>query len=313
MPAPGSRFWPVTGSPQPVPVCLGFAATDSEGINALPTDPANVPTPSDAANVAASARRGIQSVTTGFRVLAALASEPESATLGTIAARARLSASQAHRYLASLIASGMAHQDTASSRYNLGPQAIQIGLAALARTDVFAEADPAIADFVRKTGRTTLIAALGPLGPTIVRWHAGRIPVSTSLSVGSVLPLLGSATGHVFLSLMGDDEAAGAIAYLVSAAAHRRTRDVAAIRKSVRAAMSTSVDELLIPGLRATAVPILDIQSRAALVVTVMATPAFARRDDKTVVETLKNTCKQLTERIGGRWPKPFIPKVKST
>ena len=241
--------------------------------------------PIAAATGAARTRRGIQSVTTGFRVLAALASEPESATLGTIAARANLSASQAHRYLASLIASGMAHQDPSSGLYNLGPQAIQIGLAALARTAVFAEADPAIAAFVRKTGRTTLIAALGPLGPTIVRWHAGRVPVSTSLSVGSVLPLLGSATGHVFLSFMSDDEAAGAIAHRGPAAAHRRARDVAAIRKQVRATMSASVDELLIPGLRATAVPILDIQDRAALVVTVMATPAFARRG-------LENNCR---------------------
>jgi DNA-binding IclR family transcriptional regulator len=304
-------FSPVTGSPQAVLVCLGFAATDSEGINALPTDPANGQTASDGTAIATPARRGIQSVTTGFRVLAALAAEPESATLGVIAARAKLSASQAHRYLASLIASGMAHQDAASGRYNLGPQAIQIGLAALARTDVFAEADPAIAAFVRETGRTTLIAALGPLGPTIVRWHAGRMPVSTSLSVGSVLPLLGSATGHVFLSFMRDDEADGAIAHFVPAAAHRRTRDAAAIRKDVRTAMSTSVDELLIPGLRATAVPILDIQDRAALVATVMATPAFARRDDKAVVEKLKNTCKQLTERIGGRWPKPLASKRK--
>jgi DNA-binding IclR family transcriptional regulator len=274
----------------------------------LPTDPANGPTPPEAA---IPARRGIQSVTTGFRVLAALAAEPESATLGTIAARAKLSASQAHRYLASLIASGMAHQDAASGRYNLGPQAIQIGLAALARTDVFAEADPAIADFVRKTGRTTLIAALGPLGPTIVRWHAGRVPVSTSLSVGSVLPLVGSATGHTFLSFMRDDEAEGAIAHLIPDATHRRTREAAAVRKGVRAAMSASVDEMLIPGLRATAVPILDIQDRAALVVTVMATPAFARRDDKTVIETLKNTCKQLTERIGGRWRKPLTTAEK--
>lgn len=297
--------------------CLGFAATrprfapsNLQGSNRLPTVPttdAVTPDPADAAP----ARRGIQSVTTGFRVLAALASEPESATLGTIAARARLSASQAHRYLASLIASGMAHQDAASGRYNLGPQAIQIGLAALARTDVFAEADPEIAEFVRKTGRTTLIAALGPLGPTIVRWHAGRVPISTSLSVGSVLPLLGSATGHVFLSFMSPDEAEGAIAHHVPAAVHRRARDVSAIRKDVRAAMSASVDELLIPGLRATAVPILDIQNRAALVVTVMATPAFARRDDKTVVETLKNTCKQLTTRVGGPWLKPLISKRK--
>jgi DNA-binding IclR family transcriptional regulator len=244
-------------------------------------------------------RRGIQSVNIGFRVLAALAAEPGPATLGAVAKQSGLSASQAHRYLASLIASGMAHQDASSGRYDLGPQAIQIGLAALARTDVFAEADPAIAAFTRETGRTTLVAARGPLGPTIVRWHPGRPPVTTSLTVGSVLPLLGSATGHVFLSFMNAEEAAGALEH----EAIKRSVDVDVIRKKVRGAMSASVDEMLIPGLRATAVPILDIQARAALVVTVIATSAFDRRQDQAVVEKLMQVCRSLTEKIGGQWP----------
>jgi DNA-binding IclR family transcriptional regulator len=248
-------------------------------------------------------RRGIQSVNIGFRVLQALAAEPAAATLGAVAKRSDLSASQAHRYLASLIASAMAHQDPSSGRYDLGPQAIQIGLAALARTDVFAEADPAVAAFTRETGRTTLVAARGPTGPTIVRWHAGRVPVTTSLTVGSVLPFLGSATGHVFLSFMTPDEAAGALEDDAETAERGSAIDVAAIRKQVRETMSASVDELLIPGLRATAVPILDIQGRAALVVTVMATPAFDRRKDKAVVDALRQVCRQLTEKNGGRWP----------
>src|SRR5947207_13203086 len=149
------------------------------GIPGMITDDADQP----AAHDAPASRRGIQSVEIGFRVLAALAVEPQPSTLGAVAKRSGLSASQTHRYLASLIASGMAHQDASSGRYDLGPQAIQVGLAALARTDVFAEADPMIAEFTRETGRTTLVAARGPLGPTIVRWHAARRPVTTSLTV----------------------------------------------------------------------------------------------------------------------------------
>lgn len=247
-------------------------------------------------------RRGIQSVDIGFRVLAALATETQPATLSAVAQRSGLSASQAHRYLASLIASGMAHQATSSGRYELGPQAIQIGLAALARTDVFAETDPAIADFTRDTGRSTLVAARGPLGPTIVRWHAGRTPVITSLAVGSVLPLLGSATGHAFLAFMGAEECLGAVEAAQAADARAATVDVDTICSRVRADMSASVDELLIPGLRATAVPILDIQGRAALVATVMATPAFARQDDAAIVQKLQSVCRTLTERLGARW-----------
>lgn len=275
-----------TRKPRPV--------TTSKAVKGLRIDRESDATPSP--------RRGIQSVNIGFRVLAALAAEPESATLGVVAKRSGLSASQAHRYLTSLIASGMAHQDASSGRYDLGPQAIQIGLAALARTDVFADADPAIAAFTRETGRTTLVAARGPLGPTIVRWHAGRPPVTTSLTVGSVLPLLGSATGHVFLSFMDDKEAAGAIE--AEKPVDERAVDVDGIRNKVRGAMSASVDEMLIPGLRATAVPILDIQARAALVVTVIATSAFDRRHDQAVVERLMQVCRSLTEKIGGRWAK---------
>lgn len=260
------------------------------------------PKPHAAAVITPSPRRGIQSVGIGFRVLAALASEPEAATLGAVAKRANLSASQAHRYLASLVAAGMAAQNATSGRYELGPQAIQIGLAALARTDIFAEADPAIAAFTRETGRTTLVAARGPLGPTIVRWHPGRIPVITSLAVGSVLPLLRSATGHAFLGFMSDEEVAGVIA---NEKAHNRrgaTIDTTVIRKQVRKAMSASVDEMLIPGLRATAVPILDIQNRAALVVTAIATSAFARKEDAAIIARLQTVCRSLTERLGAHW-----------
>jgi DNA-binding IclR family transcriptional regulator len=270
---------------------------------AMPTpslivDDTDQPTADDAP----ASRRGIQSVEIGFRVLAALAAESQPSTLGAVAKRSGLSASQTHRYLASLIASGMAHQDPSSGRYDLGPQAIQVGLAALARTDVFAEADPMIAEFTRETGRTTLVAARGPLGPTIVRWHAGRRPVITSLTVGSVLPLLGSATGHAFLGFMSPEELAGAIEQETASDPRAADIDVAAIRQRVRKAMSASVDEMLIPGLRATAVPILDIQGHVALVATVMATPAFARKDDEKIVKTLKSVCQALTVRLGARW-----------
>jgi DNA-binding IclR family transcriptional regulator len=249
---------------------------------------------------AAGQRRGIQSVDIGFRVLTALAAEPEPAPLGTIAKRAGLSPSQAHRYLASLIASGMARQHESSGRYELGPQAIQIGLAALARTDVFAEADPAIATFTRDTGRTTLLAARGPLGPTIVRWHPGPRPIVTSLAVGSVLPLFSSATGFVFLAFMNDEEIAAA---LKTEGVRRSAADVGAVRRKVRTAMYATVDELLIPGLRAVAVPILDIQGRVALVATAIATNAFAREEDDDIRGKLQSACRTLTERLGAAWP----------
>ncbi len=248
-------------------------------------------------------RRGIQSVEIGFRVLAAVAAESQPATLGAIAKRAGLSASQAHRYLASLIAGGMAHQAASSGRYELGPQAIQIGLAALARTDVFAEADPAIAAFTRDTGRSTLVAARGPLGPTIVRWHAGRTPVITSLAVGSVLPLLGSATGHAFLAFMGSEELAGAVE-TAKAEDARCGGDRCRRRPPARARHHVGVRRRNPDPWIARDRSARSSTSRAAprRVATVMATPAFARADDEAIVHKLQSVCRSLTERLGARW-----------
>jgi DNA-binding IclR family transcriptional regulator len=66
--------------------------------------------------------------------------------------------------------------------------------------------------------------------------------------------------------------------------------------------MAAFADETVIPGLRAAAVPILDIQGRAALVVTVLVTSAVDRSDDKQILERLQAVCGQLTKKIGGRW-----------
>jgi len=145
-------------------------------------------------------RQGIQSVGIGLRVLEVLAAQNGAAALGAIAQASDLSASQAHRYLASLIAAGMARQDTATGRYELGPGALRLGLAALSRMDSFREAAIALTDYVAETGRTVQMGALGPTGPIVVRWIMGTPAISTSLMVGSPLPLLSSATGHVFLA-----------------------------------------------------------------------------------------------------------------
>lgn len=76
-------------------------------------------------------RHGIQSVGIGLRVLDVLAAQDGAQPLGVIAAAADLSSSQAHRYLASLVTAGMARQDPASGRYDLGPAALRLGLGAL--------------------------------------------------------------------------------------------------------------------------------------------------------------------------------------
>lgn len=248
-------------------------------------------------------RSGIQSVGIGLRVLDVLATLDGPAALGVIAQASDLSASQAHRYLASLVASGMAKQDPATGRYDLGPGALRLGLGALARVDAFREADEAITAFSRETGRTVQIAALGPSGPIVVRWAMGSPPVATSLMVGSSLPLLRSATGHVFLAFRPDSHTRHMVERETQAERGLAPVDVEALRQRVRQTGYSAISGSLIPGLRATALPIFDLQGEAVVTATVLATDAFVPERDDEVRQALAAVCDQVTTTIGGRRP----------
>lgn len=250
-------------------------------------------------------RTGIQSVGIGLRVLDALASHEEPQALGAIAAASGLSASQAHRYLASLVAAGMARQDAGSGRYDLGPAALRLGLGALTRVDAFHAANLAITGFAHETGRTVQMAALGPTGPIVVRWAMGSPPVATSLMVGSSLPLLRSATGHVFLAFRPENHTRHLIERETAESRGLEPVDVEAIRARVRADGYSAVSGSLIPGLRAAAVPIFDLQEEAVMTATVLATSAFKPEHDDAVLKQLIAVCDGVSASIGGRRPAP--------
>ncbi|MDF0488851.1 IclR family transcriptional regulator [Sphingobium sp. H39-3-25] len=247
-------------------------------------------------------RAGIQSVEIGLNVLDALAGLGKPSALSAIVHRCGLSPSQTHRYLVSLIVAGMARQDAAGN-YDLGPAALRLGLGALARTDVFQAADTAIAAFVEESGRTVQMAALGPHGPTVVRWHVGSPPVVTSLSVGSMLPLLRSATGHVFLAFLSERETRDLVTKELAADKGLKPVDVEALRKRVRAAGESSVDGTVIPGLRATAFPIFDLQSRPILSATMLSSESFEASRDRLAADRLRDVCLAISAQIGGKPP----------
>jgi len=80
-------------------------------------------------------RAGIQSVEVGFALLDVLAKAEGPLMLRDLAAAAGMSAAKAHRYLVSFQRLALVTQDHASTRYDLGPAALQLGLASLSRLD----------------------------------------------------------------------------------------------------------------------------------------------------------------------------------
>lgn len=250
-------------------------------------------------------RKGIQSVEIGVGVLDALVHLGRPSTLSEIAKASDLSASQAHRYLASFVNTGFLKQDPATSLYDLHSGALRLGLAAMARLDVFDLASAVALELVAATGRTIQLAIWSDLGPTIVRWFPGTPPIYTTLAIGSRLSLTHSATGRVFLAFLNETYVSD---LLQRELARERTSgpvDLDALRQQARRDLLAEVDGTIMPGLRAFAVPVFNMQGQLVLALSAIASQTFAVEEDAAVKERLLAAGREITHRLGGRWPQP--------
>src|SRR6516164_9717898 len=78
-------------------------------------------------------QRGIGSVEVGGQLLRVLTEVDGPMMLRDIAASAGMTAAKAHPYMVSYMRLGLIEQDRASGRYELGPLALQMGLASMRR------------------------------------------------------------------------------------------------------------------------------------------------------------------------------------
>ena len=147
-------------------------------------------------------RAGIQSVEVGFGLLEVLSNAGTPLNLRDLAVQANMSAAKAHRYLVSFQRLGLVVQDVATTRYDLGPAALKLGLASLSRIDAVKLARARIAPLMAQIGQTLALAVWGNQGPTIVHWEESPRVITVNLRLGDVMPLLSSATGLCFSAFM---------------------------------------------------------------------------------------------------------------
>ena len=147
-------------------------------------------------------RAGIQSVEVGFSLLQVLGEARGPLMLRDLALKADMSAAKAHRYLVSFQRLALVVQDVGSTRYDLGPAALKLGLASLSRLDSVKLARQRMAPLMEQIGQTLALAVWGNLGPTIVHWEESPQAVTVNLRLGDVMPLLSSATGLCFAAFM---------------------------------------------------------------------------------------------------------------
>ena len=194
-------------------------------------------------------------------------------------------------------------QDPESTLYDLHTGGLRIGLSALARLDILEEAAQIAQALVDATGRTALLSIWSESGPTIIRSFPGTPPIYTTLTIGSRLSLTHSATGKVFLAFQKETYISDFLKKTQKNWLSKGRSALNAIRKEVRKSFIARTDGTIIPGLRALAVPVFDLQGQLALVIAAIASDGFPANDDLEVEKKLMKAAEEMTNRIGGRVP----------
>jgi DNA-binding IclR family transcriptional regulator len=254
-------------------------------------------------------RAGIQSVEVGFGLLQVLGEAAGPLMLRDLARAANMSAAKAHRYLVSFQRLQLVVQDAASTRYDLGPAALKLGLASLSRLDAVRLARERITLLMEEIGHTLALAVWGNHGPTIIHWEESPQAVTVNLRLGDVMPLLSSATGQCFAAYAPKD----AIAAMVKEEMMRAQRqgrsdmpttlaEVRALLDEVRRRGASRVVDTLLPGIVGFCVPVFDSDGHIALgLVALGPAGSFDAEWGGAVEKPLRAAAAQLSNDLGFR------------
>ena len=255
------------------------------------------------------ARAGIQSLEVGFALLDVLTQTPGPLMLRDLAARAGMSAAKAHRYLVSFQRLGLVVQDSRTTRYDLGPAALKLGLAALSRLDAVRLARERIPPLMEQIGHTLALAVWGNHGPTIVHWEESPQAVTANLRLGDVMPLLASATGRCFAAHVAPEAIAPLVREELARAQKlqrtdlpRTQAEVNALLAEVRTRGVARVVDTLLPGIVGFCAPVFDADGHMALgIVTLGSIATFDPEWGGAVEQPLRAAALQLSQDLGWR------------
>jgi DNA-binding IclR family transcriptional regulator len=221
-------------------------------------------------------RQRVQAAETGMAILKALSRLDGRASLTSLASAVEESPAKVHRYLMSLMEEGLVAQDAVSQQYFLGLEAMMIGLAAMRQADPIRIAEPSLLRLRESLDVTCFVAVMGNMGPTIIRFDEPGLPVTVNVRVGSVLSMLWSATGRVFLGLLPEARIrAMAEKELAIATPDLRTQldaddPIGQICSDVRVAQCAVVKDTNLKGISAVSAPVYDNAGRLCATLTAL-------------------------------------------
>jgi DNA-binding IclR family transcriptional regulator len=269
-------------------------------------------------------RGGVQSVRVAAAILKALVEGGGALALKDIAAATDLARAKVHRYLTSLRNAGLVSQNVSTAHYQIGPAAVEIGLAGLRRISPVAEVCDALPTLRDLINQTVTVAVWGDGGPVIVAMQESDHLITMNIRVGSRLPILSTAIGRTFLAHLPDAMTRSLVTAERRDAQLRKVavpsvQEIESLIGEIKSRRLSRAPSALLPGVDAVAGPVFDYRDNLVAVLCVV-----ARADSKitgwdgSAVRALTDMAAQLSARLGsvndpGRSPKQRVTATSAT
>jgi len=239
-------------------------------------------------------------------VLKALSRLGGAASLTAVSSAIDESTAKVHRYMASLLSSGLVAQNSVTQHYYLASEALQIGLAALRQCDPIRLGESSLVRLRESLEVTCFIAVMGNKGPTVLRIEEPTLPVTVNIRLGSVLPVLWSAAGQAFLAYTNDPQILKQAEEEFEGASEEQKAllagadPISQLRRQVKAQGCAIVHDMLLRGISAISAPIFDSTGKVtAVLVALGASRGFDTRPGGRICPEVMREASSISKAMG--------------
>lgn len=245
----------------------------------------------------------IRAITRAFDVLRILALGGEHGVrLTDIVVYSGLSRPTAHRILQTLLAEGVGEQDPSTRRYRVGAEISLLGLSRPAQFPVRAAAEPYLQALADELGDTVFLTIRAGWDSVALDRKTGTYPIKVlAIDVGVRRPLGVGMAGVMLLATLAPDEAE----YICEMNAGRLPAEgpsIETIRSRVESARREGYaysEAGILPGTRALALPVMDVDGHVAAAVAVAAMEnRLAPAELPRILEVMRGKIALITRRL---------------
>lgn len=151
-------------------------------------------------------QQGINSVVIGISVLDVIVDAGSALSLNAIASETEMSPAKVHRYLVSLIETGLVTRLKEPGLYDLGPKALKLGFKAIKRIDRVTIANEELDTLNSQVDETVFLSIWSDGEALVVGRKASSRPITLMVRIGEVLSPIYSATGRLFAAFLDDQQ-----------------------------------------------------------------------------------------------------------